>query len=281
MHPVQLRLAHCGRHISPWSRHLAPDHVGLSAAVTTAKHEALRAAFGVALNQGEGTLAAAIAPTPHYVHLTGALSPLVTLADIVTATSLGVDTCWMAVAVLAVWEVVVAWAAAVTVLSLKSLQALALTRSLVTVGAQGPQLVAPTELATIDRVVAPSTSVAAVTTWSSCVLGADATPRLLVAHMAWSFTWLTCSAAMVSETVVTREANVASLASHSLLAGTLSGAAVTLCAQRSCSIAVAWLTARRRSQVPKARLQREQQQCGYQPLYCTREGQYCSKHNLH
>lgn len=49
--------------------HLAPDHVGLSAAVTTAKHEALRAAFGVALNQGEGTLAAAIAPTPHYVHL--------------------------------------------------------------------------------------------------------------------------------------------------------------------------------------------------------------------
>lgn len=219
-----------------------------------AKHEALGASTRVALQQRESSVSAAVAVTSFHVHLAGALSPLVALADAVVLAGTGVGARRVAVAALAVGEAVVAGAAVVAVLPLEALQALALARVLVTVGTQRAQLVALAQLAAINGVVAPGPRVAAITPGTTRVLGADAAAGLLVAHMARSFTRLAGPAAMVGETVVTRQADVAGHAADTGLAVAFSRSLVTLGAHGACGVAAAGFTASWRRQVPVTRL---------------------------
>lgn len=160
----------------------------------------------------------------------------------------------MAVATLAVGEVVIAGPAVVAVLAFESLQALALTRVLVAVGAQRAQLVAVAKLAAIDWVVTPGTGVAAIAPRTASVLGADATTCLLVADMSWGLTRLTSSAAVMGESEVSWQANITSLSSNTRLARTLARPVVTLHAHRTGRIAMARFASTRRCKVPVSRL---------------------------
>lgn len=165
---------------------------------------------------------------PFHVHLAGALAPLVALADAVVLAGAGVGARGMAVATLAVGEAVVAGAAVVAVLPLETLQALALASVLVAVGAKGAQLVAVAQLAAIDGMVTPGPRVAPVTPGTARVLGTDAASGLLIAHMARRFAWLAGPAAMVGETVVSRQADVTGHAANTRLAVTFARPVIAL-----------------------------------------------------
>lgn len=253
VHPIQFWLTRGGSYVPWWCANQSPDAVGLRAVLGSSEHEALRASPRVALQQREGPVSTSVAAASFNIRLARTLASLVTLADSQVAGT-GVRASRVAVTALAVGEVVVARSTVVTVLAFESFQALALASVLITVGAQGAQLVAVAQLAAIDWVVTPGSGVAAVAPRTPGVLGTDATTRLLVANVAWSLAWLASSAAMVREPKVSWQADVAGYSSNTWLARTLACPVVTLHAHRASRIAVTGLASARRCQVPVSRL---------------------------
>lgn len=253
VHSVKLRFTRCESYVPWWSSDHSPDQIGLRALLGPSKHEALRASSRVALQQREGPVSAPVAAASFNVHLARALASLVALADTMV-TGTGVRAGRVAVATLAVGEVVIAWPAVVAVLSFESLQALALACVLVTVRAQGTQLVAVAKLAAVDRVVTPGTGVAAVAPGTTRVLGADATARLLITDVSRCFARLASSAAVMGEPEVSWQADIAGDSSNTRLAWTLARPVVALHAYGAGRIAVTGFASTRRCQVPVSRL---------------------------